>query len=148
MNGVGVVGRLLPAFLADRVFGPLNTIAPLGFVCGVLMFSWTGVHDRAGLIAFSAVYGLFASGIQSLFPAVLASLTTDLRKAGVRMGMCFSCVSVACLTGPPLAGALIQNNNGNYLHAQIWAGMALSCGALTLIGARIAKVGLTFRQRI
>jgi len=148
MNGVGYVGRLLPNYMADRCFGPLNTIVPFGFICGILMFAWSGVHERGGLIAFSVVYGLFAAGIQSMFPATLASLTTDLKKAGVRMGMCFSVVSVAALTGPPLAGALIQSNGGNYLHAQMWAGAILTCGSLTLVAARITKIGFTFRKRI
>lgn len=31
LNGVGLVGRLVPAYFADRYFGPLNTLIP--FVC-------------------------------------------------------------------------------------------------------------------
>lgn len=141
MNGVGYVGRLVPNFFADRTFGPLNTIIPFAFISGIILFSWSGVNSRGGLYAFSIIYGLFAAGIQSMFPATLSSLTTDLSKAGVRMGMGFSIVSVACLTGPPLAGALLQSNHGNYLHAQMWAGTALMCGGLTLLAARLAKTG-------
>src|SRR5947208_1546456 len=114
MNGVGYVGRLAPNFFADRSFGPLNTIIPFAFASGIMLFSWAGVTSRGGLYAFSIIYGLFAAGLQSMFPATLSSLTTDLSKTGVRLGMGFSIVSVACLTGPPLAGALIQSNNGNY----------------------------------
>lgn len=113
-----------------------------------MMFAWAGVHNRAGIWAFSVVYGLSAAGMQSLFPATLSSLTTDLKKAGVRMGMGFSVVSVACLTGPPLAGALIQLKHGDYLYAQMWAGSSLICGGLTLCAARITKTGLNFKQKI
>ncbi|OCK82774.1 putative MFS monocarboxylate transporter [Lepidopterella palustris CBS 459.81] len=141
MNGIGFIGRLVPNFLADRTFGPLNTVIPFAFITGIMLFAWAGVNSRGGLYAFSCIYGLFAAGLQSMFPAVLSSLTTDLRKAGVRMGMGFSIVSVACLTGPPLAGALIQSNHGNYLHAQMWAGAVLTCGGMTLFAARIAKTG-------
>lgn len=141
MNGVGYVGRLVPNFFADRTFGPLNTVIPFAFVSGIMLFSWSGVNSRGGLYAFSIIYGLFAAGIQSMFPATLSSLTTDLSKAGVRMGMGFSIVSVACLTGPPLAGALLQSNHGNYLHAQMWAGTVLTCGGLTLLIARLSKTG-------
>ncbi|KAF2835120.1 MFS general substrate transporter [Patellaria atrata CBS 101060] len=148
MNAVGVIGRLIPNFFADRTFGPLNTIIPFAFGSGILIFAWPGVNSRGGLYAFSVVYGLFAAGIQSMFPATLSSLTTDLKKAGVRMGMGFSIVSVASLTGPPLAGALIQNNHGSYLQAQMWAGTVLICGGMTLVLARIAKTGFVLRHKV
>ncbi|KAL8950090.1 MAG: hypothetical protein Q9222_003854 [Ikaeria aurantiellina] len=148
LNGVGLVGRLVPAYLADRYFGPLNTLLPFVFLSGLMLFCWAAVTTRGGLTAFAAVYGLFAAGIQSLFPATTSSLTTDLRKTGVRMGMIFSIVSFACLTGSPLAGALIQERHGTYLYAQMFAGIVMFCGCLTLIAARFAKVGTTFKVRV
>lgn len=78
--------------------------------------------------------------MQSLFPATLLTLTRDLKKMGVRIGMVFSIISLACLIGPPLAGALIQSNEGNYLHAQIFGGTTMICGSLMLVGARVAQI--------
>ena len=77
--------------------------------------------------------------MQGLFPATLASLTTNLKKMGVRIGMVFSIISIACLTGPPLAGALIQKRQGDYLYAQMFGGTVMLCGALLLVGARLAQ---------
>lgn len=141
LNGVGLVGRLIPAHLADRFFGPLNTLIPFAFVSGLLLYCWAAVNSKGGLVGFAVIYGLFAAGIQSLFPATLSSLTTDLKKAGVRMGMVFSVISCACLTGPPLAGALIQRKDGGYLYAQMFAGTVLMAGCATLVAARVAKKG-------
>lgn len=148
MNGVGLFGRLIPNHAADRWFGPLNTLVPFAFISSLLLFCWAAIGSRGGLIAFACIYGFFAAGIQSLFPATLSSLTTDLKKAGVRMGMVFSVVSFAGLTGPPLAGALVQKDNGGYLYAQMFAGTVMMCGCLTLVCARIAKTGLRFKQRM
>lgn len=148
MNGIGMIGRLVPAFLADKYFGPLNMIAPCAFFAGILFFSWPGVHSWNGLIAFACVYGLFSAGVQALWPAGLASLTTDLKKAGTRMGMGFTLVSFACLTGPPLAGALITEDGGGYLKAQMWAGTCMVVGGITLFVARIASTGFVLRKRI
>ena len=120
-NGVGLFGRMIPAYLADKYFGPLNVLIPFTFISGLLLFCWSAVSSRGGLTAFAVIYGIFAAGIQALFPATLSSLTTDMKKAGVRMGMVFSVVSFASLTGPPLAGALIQKENGRYLYAQMFA---------------------------
>lgn len=85
------------------------------------------------------MYGIFAAGIQGLFPATLSSLTPDLRKAGVRMGMVFTVVSFAVLTGPPIGGVLIQEKNGGYEYAQIFAAVDLFVGTRLLIMARLAK---------
>lgn len=148
MNGVGLIGRLVPAYLADRYFGPLNTLIPFVFVSGLLVFCWAAVTSKSGLIAFSVVYGLFAAGIQSLFPATTSSLTTDLKKTGVRMGMVFSIVSFASLTGAPLAGGLIQDRGGSYLYAQMFGGTVMFCGCLTLVAARFAKTGRKYVARV
>ena len=141
LNGVGLVGRLIPAHMADRYFGPLNTLIPFAFLSGLLLYCWAGVTSKGGLVGFAVIYGLFASGIQSLFPATLASLTSDLKKAGVRMGMVFSVVSFAGLTGPPLAGALIQKREGSYLYAQMFAGSVLMGGCVTLLACRVSLNG-------
>ena len=141
LNGVGIFGRLIPAHLADRFFGPLNTLIPFVFVSGLLLYCWAAVDSKGGLVGFAVMYGLFAAGIQSLFPATLSSLTTDLKKAGVRMGMVFSVISFACLTGPPIAGALIQRKHGEYLYAQMFAGTVLMAGCTTLVASRVTRKG-------
>ena len=147
MNGVGMVGRLIPAYLADLKFGPLNVITPLAFACAILMYSWSAVNSRAGVYAWACMYGLFSAGMQGLLPATLSSLSWDLKKAGVRIGMGFTILSLASLTGSPLGGALIQKDHGQYLYAQMWAGTTMLFGGCTLVAARIAKTGLVFRAR-
>ncbi|KJY02113.1 MFS monocarboxylate transporter like protein [Zymoseptoria brevis] len=130
---VGFIFRLVPNYFADRV-GTLNTLIPFAFLCGTMMFAWTGIHSLSGMFVFAAIYGSGSAAIQALFPALFGSLSKvpDMKKAGVRMGMAFSCVSFACLTGPPLAGALIQRRDGDYLYAQVWAGTSFFLGVSTL----------------
>jgi MFS family permease len=139
MNGVGVVGRIVPNFLADRYFGPLNSLIPVCLFSGTLTFCWIAVSSRGGLYAWAVIYGIVAAAIQSLFPATLSSLTTDLRMAGTRMGMVFTIVSFAVLTGPPIAGQLIQRKKGDYTYAQIFAGLDMVVGCGLLCTARYAK---------
>ncbi|OGM48907.1 putative monocarboxylate permease [Aspergillus bombycis] len=146
-NGVGIVGRLIPAFLADVYFGPLNTIIPLALGASLMMFCWIAVHSVGGLYAFAVLYGMFSNGVQGLWPSTLSSLTPDLSKTGVRIGMGFTVVSFACLTGPPLGGALIARADG-YIGAQIWGGLTFVLGALVLVTARVSKTGLQLKARI
>lgn len=147
MNGIGFIGRLAPAYFSDVHFGPLNTMIPVAFVASIMLYAWTGVDTTAGLYAFASVYGLFSSAVQALWPATLSSLTTDLTKMGTRMGMGFSIVSVATLTGSPLGGALVERMNGNYLGAECWAGTTMLVGTGLLFAGRIAKTGWKLRMR-
>ena len=56
--------------------------------------------------------------------------------------MCFSIISFACLTGSPLAGVLIEKDNGGFLYAQAFGGSACAGGAFFLIAAQLAKRSL------
>lgn len=141
MNGVGFFGRLIPGYISDRWCGPFNYVIPSVAFTSVVLFSWAAVRSYEAMLAWAVLYGWFTAGMQGLFPTMAASLTTDLQKAGVRMGMIFSVTSFAVLTGPPLAGALIQRQNGRYLDAQMWAATVLLAGGLVLCGARASKTG-------
>ncbi|KAI9872872.1 MAG: hypothetical protein M1830_001098 [Pleopsidium flavum] len=94
------------------------------------------------------IYGVFANGVQSLCPATTLSLIINLTKTGARTGMVFSTANIACLTGPPLTGVLIQKKNGHFLYAQIFGGAVLLAGILTLPGAPVAKTDTDFKQRV
>ncbi|CAD6443143.1 19c9a825-6b0e-4d99-a851-fafb9b4e9e4d [Sclerotinia trifoliorum] len=139
LNAVGIIGRILPNHLADRYFGPLNTLLPITLINSLLCFCWIAVSSRKGLYAWAIMYGIFAAGIQGLFPATLSSLTTDMRKAGVRMGMVFTVVSFAVLTGPPIGGVLVQRKAGSYEYAQIFVAGDLFVGWVFLLLARRAR---------
>ncbi|KAL1856158.1 hypothetical protein Plec18167_006472 [Paecilomyces lecythidis] len=145
-NGVGIVGRLIPAYVALST-GPLNTIIPLALGASLMMFCWIAVHSVAGLYVFAVLYGIFSNGVQGLWPSTLSSLTPDLSKTGVRIGMGFTVVSFACLTGPPLGGALIASSNG-YVGAQIWGGLTFAVGASVLVAARLSKTRLHLKVKI
>lgn len=146
-NGSGIIGRLIPAYLADRSFGPLNTIIPLTLGASLMMFCWAAVHSTAGLYIFAVLYGIFSNGVQGLWPSTLSSLTPDLSKTGIRIGMGFTTVSFACLTGPPLGGALIAKSDG-YTGAQIWGGLTFFLGAVVLVTARVLKTGVLIKSKI
>ena len=139
LNGVGVAGRILPAFISDRYIGPLYTLAPLAMMSGILYFSWIGVKSMSGLYVFAVVSGFVNGGCQGMGMAGLPSLTSDLRKMGARSGMILTIASVAALTGPPVTGALIQAGGGRYLYMQIWAGCGMILAGCIMIGARLAK---------
>lgn len=145
-SGVGLPGRLIPGYLADKRFGGYNTLVPFVFASALLMYCWAAVTSEAGLYAFAACYGFASAGFQGLFPSTLSSLTKDLNKVGVRNGQGFAIVGLATLTGPPIAGALVQQSG--YMRAQMWAGSMIVLGGLVLVAGRVAKTGFVLRARI
>ena len=59
---------------------------------------------------------------------------------GTRVGMGFTIISFACLTGPPIAGALIQVKGGQFLAAQIFGGVTIVVGTSILFLARVHQL--------
>lgn len=147
INSFGIPGRFVPALLADKFFTPLNVEIPVILITGVLLFSWIGIHAIIGFSIWVAVYGFFAGGSQSLFQAAASSFAMDPEKTGVRIGMVFTFVSFACLSGPPLSGRLVEAKNGDYLAAQLLGGTVMVAGSLFLLAARLAQKRETKRLR-
>lgn len=141
MNGVGFIARLIAALLADKVTGPVNMYVLTTFTASLALFAWVFVSTFNGMVAFVIIYGFLGGAVQSIFPSSLPSLTEDLSKVGTRIGMVFTVVSIASLTGPPLTGALIQKDHGGYLYAQLFGGCSMLLGSAFIAAARVAKQG-------
>lgn len=63
------------------------------------------------------------------------------------MGMIFSVMSIGCLCGAPIAGALIEKDRGGYLYAQMFGGAVMICGALMLVVPRVLNVGWSLAKK-
>lgn len=87
-----------------------------------------------------------ANAVQTLLASTVSKMTTDMSKIGVRTGMVFSIISIACLTGPPIAGGLIQTGNGSFLYAQIFGGTTVFVGTGFLVLARAVDSRLSKRR--
>ncbi|OJJ99626.1 hypothetical protein ASPACDRAFT_52314 [Aspergillus aculeatus ATCC 16872] len=141
VNAIGIPGRIVPALLADHCSSAITVLIPIIFFAALCLYMWMLVLSFAHEIVWVVFFGFFGAGIQGLIPSTLASLTKDLTKSGTRIGMVFTIISIPCLTGPPLAGKLIQVCNGSYLGAQVWGGSCLLLGGSLLVAARMGLSG-------
>ncbi|KAH7140005.1 major facilitator superfamily domain-containing protein [Dactylonectria estremocensis] len=148
LNGVGVVGRIVPNLIADRWTGVLNILVALSFAASLLVYCWAAVNTQAGLVAFAVIYGLIAAALQALFPAAVTTMSPDPSRTGTRVGMILGFVSFANLTGPAICGILIRNQGGSYLGAQMFAASSIFLGAVMGLAARIAKTGLVVKAKV
>ncbi|KAJ5128854.1 uncharacterized protein N7443_005968 [Penicillium atrosanguineum] len=148
LNGVGIVGRIVPSILGDRLTGKLNILVPLSLSAAIVIFAWIAVDSVGGLYAFTVVYGLVGGAAQSLFPATASTMTPDLRRIGTRIGMILSIVGFATLTGPAIDGVLIQRMNGSFTGAQAFSGSCIILGAFFAACCRVAKGGWKLRVKV
>jgi len=148
LNGIGIIGRLVPPYFADRYTGSTNMMVPFVLLSGITLYCWAAISSESGLWAFSVFYGLFSSAINGLFPSAISSLTKDISKMGVRMGMVFTILSFAVLTGSPIAGALISARGGNFVGMEMFTATSMVLGGLVLVGARLSGTGMKLWVRV
>lgn len=74
-----------------------------------------------------------------MFPVGLSSMTSDPSRQGTRLGMAFTIVSFATLTGQPIAGAIIKAQDGHYVGAQAFAGSCLILGSCSFVIAKAIR---------
>ncbi|KZL78857.1 major facilitator superfamily transporter [Colletotrichum incanum] len=141
MSAVGILGRLIPPFFADKSIKPLRTLVISLLLSSLNLFAWIAVSSTAGLYVWVVAYSFTANAVQTLFTASMGEVTSDMSKLGVRIGMVFTVVSFACLVGNPIGGALVNNNGGVYTYAQIFAGTSMLVGGLLVALAKMKQVG-------
>lgn len=113
----------------------------------IVLALWIPGHGNAPIIVFSALFGFTSGTFVSMIPAIVAQVTKDIRTIGVRNGSNFFIISIAALTGNPIAGALVAHDGGGYLYLQIFCGLTMFLGATFFLVARVVQVGW-IRKRI
>jgi MFS family permease len=111
----------------------------------VVLALWIPSKTTAPIVVFAALYGAASGAFVSMIGALVAQIS-DIRQIGVRNGTNFFIISFATLTGNPLAGALITQNDGGYLYLQIFTGVTMFVGSLCILGSRYAQVGMKWKK--
>ena len=134
LNGASFFGRVIPGILADKV-GRLNMLLSTYVINGILLMCWQSTYGSAGLIVWTAFFGFFSGAVISVYPACLAQITPNPQVIGTYMGQAMAIVSIAGLTGSPIAGAII--NRYGFGNASNFAGASMLTAATFAAGARV-----------
>lgn len=131
INAGSLFGRIASGFIADKL-GRLNMLICTYAINSILLFCWIRVGTNAGLITWASIFGVTSGAIISLYPASVAQITPKPQDIGTYVGQASSIVSIAGLTGTPIAGALIRHYG--YEAAALFAGLSmLVCACLAAI---------------
>jgi MFS family permease len=130
----------MPAYLADKV-GPFNIMIIFAALSGVVNLAvWLPAKSNAVVIVFACLYG-FASGcILSIIPAMVAQIS-DIRQLGVRTGALYVLSSFGVLVGSPIAGSIVNSQNGQFSGLMIFCGVTLLMGAAFTLLSRYSQIG-------
>ncbi len=78
-------------------------------------------------------------------PALVVQIS-KVEDIGVRTGTNFLVISTAGLTGNPIAGVLIDRDDGGYLYMQVFCGLAMAIGASLIALSRYAQAGWSWKK--
>ena len=93
MNAGGVLGRIAPAYLADKV-GRFNLLVPSAFLSGLscLVF-WFFAKSLVAVMMFSVVYGFLSGSFVSVINPCVAQIS-HMSQMGTRIGLLYSIISI------------------------------------------------------
>ncbi|ORY63300.1 major facilitator superfamily domain-containing protein [Pseudomassariella vexata] len=126
-NAASFFGRTVPYLLSSRIT-PIQILFFWEAVGIVLLFSWMAVDSVSGIVVWTVAWG-FLSGV--LVTASAAStahptLSPSLDVIGARLGMSWSTAAIGVLIGAPIAGALADVANADFVRAQVFAGVVMA----------------------
>ena len=147
LNAGSVFGRTLPGILGDKV-GRLNIMFIFCTFTGILILAlWIPAANNIGEIFFSVFFGFGSGAAIGLTPALIAQIS-PVREIGTRTGIVFAFGSIGALTGSPIGGALIGQDNGGFLYLQLFSGCTCLVGSALFLFARIKLAGLSLKKKI
>ncbi|KAI0816374.1 major facilitator superfamily domain-containing protein [Xylaria sp. FL0064] len=141
LNVGAVPGRALPGYIADR-FGSFNTmcVTALACVATILALWYTAGTNPAQVISFASLFGFWSGAAISLTPVCIGQVCRT-EDYGKRSGTAFFLASFGALVGIPIAGAILELNNGSYHGLIIFAGVLYVAALAAFIVARGLSTG-------
>lgn len=138
-NAASFFGRTMPYLLGARVT-PIRILIFWDAVGVLLLFSWMAVGSTGGMVVWTIAWG-FLSGVLVTAPAASTAhptLSPSLDVIGARLGMSWATASIGVLIGAPIAGALADVANADFVHAQTFAGTVMAGAVILLIVPLVA----------
>ncbi|KAI1011746.1 hypothetical protein LB503_004814 [Fusarium chuoi] len=131
LNAVSVFGRILPGFLADK-FGHFNMMVVCTAMSAILTLAvWLPGKSSTALLCYSGFFGFFSGCYISLTPALVVEVSPP-SDIGHRTGILYFCISIGVLAGSPIAGALVEAQDGDYTCLKVFSGVTMFAGAVLI----------------
>lgn len=152
-NACNALGKIVLGYIADRWVGRINMlviticIATLGTAsCWIPSALLNGGANSQGLfIAFSILFGTFASAYVSLFPAALVEIFGPAQYSSVN-GLLYLLRGLGGLIGTPIGGELIRGSGMSMMPKGYWSSAVLVSAFLFACTVSVAWSWLEVRK--
>ena len=145
LNAGSFFGRWIPGHVCDRI-GRFNTMIITLVMClvGVLGI-WLNVGGSVpGLVIFAILFGFGSGSNISLAPVCVGQLCGT-EVFGRWYATCYCIVSIGCLTGVPIAGQILADEDGSYKGLIGFTGGCYVAGLVCFVAARVIRTGWRLR---
>ncbi len=140
-NAGSFFGRFFAGLVADMI-GRVNTLILSIFLCVATCFGlWLPAGDSTAMIVVFAITFGFASGSNLSLSPVCVGQMCKTEHYGRYFATCWMFVAFGTLTALPIGGLILTTCGGNYNGLIIFAGLSYGAAAMSLITARVLKVG-------
>ncbi|KAH8687045.1 major facilitator superfamily domain-containing protein [Ilyonectria robusta] len=140
LNAASFFGRSSSGLIGDKL-GRFNVFSAVCTMTGILILGlWIPASNNAALISFAAFFGFFSGAYISLSPALVAEISPP-AEFGYRGGLLFMCGSIGGLVTNPIAGAILDADNGSFTGLKVFAGVFCLVGTVVVFGARLHETG-------
>ncbi|TIA03892.1 monocarboxylate permease-like protein-like protein [Aureobasidium pullulans] len=147
MNGASLFGRVLPGFVGDKI-GRFNVMIVLCYFTSIVILAlWIPATSNASVIVFTILFGFGQGAFVGMAAALIAQISPDSRKIGIRTGVMYAAVSFAVLVGNPIGGVLAAGNSG-YTGLQIFCGVLCTAGSTSIAAARVFLKGWKLNVKV
>ncbi|KAH8594383.1 major facilitator superfamily domain-containing protein [Bisporella sp. PMI_857] len=141
LNAGSFFGRFFAGLVADMI-GRMNTLILSLGLCVLSCFAlWLPAADsKPMIIVFSIIFGFVSGSNLSLSPVCVGQLCKT-ENYGRYFSTCWMAVAFGTLTSLPIAGQILTAHGGNFFGVIMFAGLSYAAATLSLIMARVLKVG-------
>lgn len=140
------MGRFSSGYLSDKT-GRYNVFISSCYLAGILILAmWVPISsmatDNVSAVStvFAVLFGIFSGGYISLMASLVAAIS-PMEEIGYRNGLTFLFSSVGGLVTSPIAGAILEAGDGNWVGLKTFAGVFMIAGTTFILAARVVCVG-------
>lgn len=131
---------------SDRI-GAYNIFVSVCVFAGILVLGlWIPTASNAASMVFAILFGFASGAYVSLAPALIVQIS-PFPEIGYRTGLMFLFSSIGGLTTNPIAGAILDDDNGSYTGMKIFSGVILLVGSAVIMAARFVHTGLKLKAK-
>lgn len=133
VNVGSAVGRIVFGLVSGS-YGKANVLAFTLICSAIIAWCWIPAQSEGAIITLGILFGCSTGPTMSLPGPMVASLTSDFSRLGIRMAFLFLFEGTGVIFGPSFAG-MMELNHG-WFWTELYCALLMTASAVTFLGCR------------